>query len=48
MRHELPDPRGAFEPGATPAAPPFGAPFIVVCTLLAFGFLVCVARVLSV
>ena len=49
MRHELPHLLGAFsEPGNPPAGPSFGAPFVIVAAILAFGFLVCVARVLFV
>lgn len=47
MRHELPTLRATFrEMGDDPAGPPFGMPFVVVATVLALGFLVCVARVL--
>ncbi|WP_156949307.1 hypothetical protein [Mesorhizobium sp. WSM1293] len=49
MRHELPNLRGAFsEPAATPAAPAFAMPAIIVGAMFAFGFLVCLARVLFV
>ncbi|BCH11959.1 hypothetical protein MesoLj131c_62170 [Mesorhizobium sp. 131-3-5] len=49
MRHELPNLRGAFsEPGAIPAAPASATPAIIVGAFLAFGFLVCLARVLFV
>ncbi|WP_457154715.1 hypothetical protein [Mesorhizobium sp. P5_C1] len=47
MRHELLNLLGAFsEPGAPAAGPSFGAPFVIVATILALGTLVCVARVL--
>ncbi|MER9375984.1 hypothetical protein [Mesorhizobium sp. M0491] len=49
MRHELPNLRGTFsEPGAMPPAPASAMPAIVVGAFLAFGFLVCLARVLLV
>lgn len=47
MRDESPTLRGAFrEMGDDPAGPPIDMPFVVVCTILAFGFCVCVAHVL--
>ncbi|MBZ9683230.1 hypothetical protein LB531_21470 [Mesorhizobium sp. CO1-1-2] len=49
MRHELSNLRGVFsEPGAMQPAPAFAMPAIVVGALFAFGFLVCIARVLFV
>lgn len=49
MRHELPNLRGAFsEPAASQVAPAFAMPIIIVGALFAFGFLVCLARVLFV
>lgn len=49
MRHELPNLRAAFsEPVAPQVAPAFAMPAIIVGALFAFGFLVCLARVLLV